>query len=105
MHWARGEPASRTANRSQPARGSGAHPHCCRARNAQKRRHCKFDVVPGKRYCGNHLYLAGGEGPKRVPCPWDPKGGHTVRSRCGRRRAAGWWPLLAAALLPRAGLG
>ncbi len=93
----------------------------------QKRRHCKFDAIPGKKYCGNHIYfaevssvgkrgggpnpaachgparrvqqqcrwlacctcwrcktchplvsLAQGTGPKRVPCPWDPKGGHTV---------------------------
>lgn len=44
----------------------------------KKRRHCKFDAVPGKAYCGNHLYEGEGVGPKRVPCPWDPKGGHTV---------------------------
>lgn len=48
-------------------------------RRAQKQRHCKFDVVPGKAYCGNHLYFQEGEGPKRVPCPWDPKGSHMVR--------------------------
>lgn len=24
----------------------------------QKRRHCKFDAIPGKKYCGNHIYFA-----------------------------------------------
>lgn len=43
-----------------------------------KRRHCKFDAVAGKRFCGNHLFEGEGSGPRRVPCPWDPRGGHTV---------------------------
>lgn len=32
----------------------------------------------GKRFCGNHLFEGEGSGPRRVPCPWDPRAGHTV---------------------------
>ena len=39
-----------------------------------KRRRCKFDVVPGKKYCGNHLPAEEEGARRRIPCPWDPKG-------------------------------
>lgn len=67
-------PAGQTA-----APAADQRPDKCQFWMERKRRHCKFDAVPKKRYCGNHLFLAEGTGPKRVPCPWDPKGGHTVR--------------------------
>ncbi|PRW32644.1 tRNA:m(4)X modification enzyme TRM13-like protein [Chlorella sorokiniana] len=64
-----------------PAAGQPAEerpPGKCHYYMEKKRRHCKFDAIPGKKYCGNHIYFAEGTGPKRVPCPWEPKGGHTV---------------------------
>jgi hypothetical protein len=41
-------------------------------------RFCSFQAVAGARFCGHHLHEVEGSGQGRVPCPWDPKGGHTV---------------------------
>lgn len=48
-------------------------PQKCQFFLTQKNRTCKFDVVPGKNYCGNHLPQAEGSRP-RIRCPWDPAG-------------------------------
>uniref|UniRef100_A0A1D1ZQ98 tRNA:m(4)X modification enzyme TRM13 n=1 Tax=Auxenochlorella protothecoides TaxID=3075 RepID=A0A1D1ZQ98_AUXPR len=52
-------------------------PQKCQFFLTQKNRTCKFDVVPGKNYCGNHLPQAEGSRP-RIRCPWDPAGAHEI---------------------------
>ncbi|KAL4421463.1 hypothetical protein ABPG75_010754 [Micractinium tetrahymenae] len=58
--------------------GDERPPGKCHFYLQNKRRHCKFDAIPGKRFCGNHMFEGEGAGPRRVPCPWDPRGGHSV---------------------------
>jgi tRNA:m4X modification enzyme len=41
----------------------------------RKNRLCKFDAIPGQKFCGNHYNCEQEGGPKRVVCPFDPKGG------------------------------
>lgn len=62
-------------------------PQKCQFFLTQKNRTCKFDVVPGKNYCGNHLPQAEGSRP-RIRCPWDPAGAQCVwvGSACRPRR-------------------
>lgn len=38
----------------------------------KKRRNCRFEAIDGRRFCGNHLHAATGEGARRVPCTIDP---------------------------------
>lgn len=43
---------------------------------ARKNRCCRFEAIPGHKFCGNHFAAAEqeGGGPRRVVCPYDPRG-------------------------------
>eukprot|EP00887_Chlorella_sp_A99_P005730 scaffold1.g5730.t1 len=105
------EPPPAAATSAAPARGAaaakapraGAAATKCEYYLERKRRCCRFEAIPGKRYCGNHLHAALGEGEARVPCPYDPthpqqgaallQGGECRRAQrglWGRAGQAGW---------------